>query len=207
MIATASEHGEKFAIAPDLALALARAGRRVVLVDLAVAEPSLHRLFGLAHRPGMVDVALGDAPLEATLATVDVGAPVRGATDGPGHDGAAGVFEVLVLGSSPVEPGFLASGAVANVLTRLTERAELVLIDGPPLVPAGEALDVCADALVVVSRADALDGSIRDRVASALELSLATPLGLVLIGGSGFPQADASKHRQGNPARRPEAVA
>ena len=46
----------------NLAVALARGGRRVVLVDFDVRNPGLDRFFGLNGKPGLIDVSLYDAP-------------------------------------------------------------------------------------------------------------------------------------------------
>jgi Mrp family chromosome partitioning ATPase len=207
MFTSAGVQPEKAVVAANLALAVTRAGRHVVLVELAADEPSLPRLFGLAERTGIVDVALGHARLESSLATVDLGTPGREEAHVGRNNGAPSVLEVLALGSSPPDSSLLAGRAVADVLERLTERADLVLIDGPPLFPANEALDGCAEALVVVTRANALRRHVQAGLVSALEESFATPLGLVLIGESGRPGADGDDYQPATPAWRPESVA
>src|SRR5262249_25573985 len=64
----------------NLAVALARAGRRVVLVDLDLRAPFLSRLFHVGGRPGITDVALKRAPLEQALRPVAL-APLRSSVD------------------------------------------------------------------------------------------------------------------------------
>ena len=59
----------------NLAVALARGGRRVVLVDFDLRNPSLHRFFGLDGIPGLIDVYLYDAHIESALAEVRLTVP------------------------------------------------------------------------------------------------------------------------------------
>jgi len=54
----------------NLAVALARAGRRVALVDLDLRRPYLNRFFRLPPSPGITDVALGRYELSAALSQV-----------------------------------------------------------------------------------------------------------------------------------------
>jgi hypothetical protein len=59
-------------VVANLAVAFARAGRRVAAVDLAVRRPLLRRLFGLPSAPGLHEVALGEAELDDAATTVAV---------------------------------------------------------------------------------------------------------------------------------------
>ena len=52
MITSAVKGEGKSTTVANLAVAMARAGRRVALVDLDVREPMLHRFFDLARKPG-----------------------------------------------------------------------------------------------------------------------------------------------------------
>jgi Mrp family chromosome partitioning ATPase len=209
MVTSTGEEGEKSCCAANLALAFARAGRRVVLVDLSVRAPALHRLLGIAARPGAIDVVLGKAPLERSLRCVALSAPSleRGGANGRGT--VAGMLEVLVLGEPHDDPGELAASvAIADLLAELTDRADLVLVDGPPLLPGsdGLALSASVDALLVVSRAEALDGAMADELDRALKLSPSRPLGLAVIECA--PQRPAARAPTGRvPTARREPVA
>ena len=48
----------------NVAASFARLGKSVVLVDLDLRRPSVHRRFGLTETLGVSDVALGRVPLE-----------------------------------------------------------------------------------------------------------------------------------------------
>ena len=70
MITSAVDGEGKSTTIANLAVAHARAGLRVVLVDFDLRFPSLERLFGLEGRPGVTDVALGHVSLEEALAEI-----------------------------------------------------------------------------------------------------------------------------------------
>ena len=59
LVVSAVEQEGKSTTAANLALAEARAGRRVALVDLDLRQPYLDRFFGLLYAQGITDVALG----------------------------------------------------------------------------------------------------------------------------------------------------
>ena len=67
MITSALDGEGKSTTAANLAVALARAGRRVVLVDFDLRNPSLHRFFDLEERSGLSQIDLGDQDVESSL--------------------------------------------------------------------------------------------------------------------------------------------
>ena len=74
----------KSTTAANLAVALARGGRRVALVDLDLRRPHLNRFFRLPGTPGITDVALGRATLENALTRVDLGTGLPAPAGGNG---------------------------------------------------------------------------------------------------------------------------
>ena len=88
----------------NLAIALARAQRRVILCDLDARKPSIATMFGLDGRSGITDVALGTDELEDALVPI----PLTPASDAgrPTGSGAEPLLRVLTLGTTrPPAPG------------------------------------------------------------------------------------------------------
>ncbi|SFT69675.1 capsular exopolysaccharide family [Geodermatophilus amargosae] len=120
LLVTSSHSGEgKSTVAANLALALADAGLRVALVDADLRRPSVADTFGLEGAAGLTTVLIGQAGLDDVLQ----------------EWGSAGLH-VLTTGPLPPNPSeLLASPAMADVLARLQETHDVVLIDGAPLLP------------------------------------------------------------------------
>jgi non-specific protein-tyrosine kinase len=158
---------------------LARAGKRVVLVDLDLRNPSLAWLFGLADGRGLTTVALGEASLDDVLAPI----PLESGSDA--HRGAGGTLHVLALGPLPPRPGEFAASAVASsVLADARARADLVLVLAPPLLGVGDAvaLGTSVDALVLVARLGGVRRTMLRDLRRVLETWPAAVLGFVLTG-------------------------
>jgi succinoglycan biosynthesis transport protein ExoP len=212
----------------NLAVAEARAGRRVVLVDFDLRYPSLGQLFDLEGRPGVTDVVLGHVDLDEALAEVPLAGLGRSwelepRVNGNGHGGRAAVSGALagslhVLTAGPVSPELrelLVSPVVAELVEQLHERADVVLIDAPPMVPIGDAqaLGSEVDALLVVVRFSITRRRLLKELRRTLELSAAPALGLVLVEAerderaaySGFyrPRRSRSLQRRVLAERRP----
>ena len=71
LITSPREDEDKSTTAANLAVTLAQSGRHVILLDLNLRNPSIHRLFGLDNRPGFTGVAMG-IELTDALNVVDV---------------------------------------------------------------------------------------------------------------------------------------
>lgn len=170
MVTSAVEREGKSTTAANLAVALARQGRHVALVDLDLRQPSLSRFFDL-DGPGLTGVAIGYAKLEEALTPVAVTsgptARVRGALDdGAGHEEngngngngrsrVEGLLEVLPSGPVPPDPGeFVNSRALAEILSALRGRADLVIVDTPPVLHVSDAVALSSqmDGIVVLTR-------------------------------------------------------
>ena len=148
MITSALEQEGKSTTVANLAVAFARAGKRVVLVDLDLRRPVLARFFDL-EGPGLTQVALGQVPLEEALTRIvitDPPSPKRRLALRRGADRNCNVtrellgeLEVLPSGPIPPDPGeFVSSPALGKILGALRERAEVVLVDAPGALDVGD---------------------------------------------------------------------
>jgi Mrp family chromosome partitioning ATPase/capsular polysaccharide biosynthesis protein len=183
----------------NVAASFARLGKRVVLVDLDLRRPSVHRHFGLRATLGVSDVALGRVPLEEALVSVPIasrpaadsqrrrwagGATVRPRA-APVAPTATATLEVLPAGATPADVGeFVGASGVAAVLDALAERAEIVFIDAPPVLEVSDALTLMVhiDALVIIARLGVVQYPMMEEVRRVLAASSASALGVVITG-------------------------
>jgi capsular exopolysaccharide synthesis family protein len=184
MVTSATEQEGKSTTVANLAVALAKAGRRVVLVDLDLRKPYLDRFFDLTGRPGMTDVALGHVTLDQAMWSIPI----------PGADGGSGAGSLHVLPSGPMPPNpadLIESSVVTEVLLDLAERADVVLLDSAPLLPVadGVVLSNKVDGMLVVVRASTIRRPVLTELQRVLTACPAAKLGFVLTGsdeGEGY---------------------
>jgi capsular exopolysaccharide synthesis family protein len=154
----------------NLAVSVARAGQRVILVDANLRSPAVHRYFNLPNDVGFTSVVVGD-PLSEAFQTV------------PDID------NLYVLTSGPVPPNpseLLASGRCRDVLNSLKADGTLVLVDTSALLPVTDAAALAAsvDMVVLVTKARA---SARRQLRHAVQLlqQLGAPLAGVVLTRAG----------------------
>jgi capsular exopolysaccharide synthesis family protein len=123
MVASALANEGKTTLAVNLALSLAESGRTVALVEADLRRPRAADYLRVVAGAGLTNVLNASARLDEVLQ--------------PWGDG----LTVLAAGPIPPNPSeLLASEAMAGVLASLQERFDVVLIDGPPLLPVADAV-------------------------------------------------------------------
>ena len=56
-------------VSANLAMSLAQAGQRVLLIDADMRRPKTHEFFGVAQEPGLSNVLVGDAKASEAVKT------------------------------------------------------------------------------------------------------------------------------------------
>ena len=128
----------KSTTACNLALALAEGGQRVVLVEGDLRRPRLSQYLGVVDSVGLTTVLVGRVDLDDALQETS-------------HHG----LRVLSSGRTPPNPAeLLQSRVMADVVAGLRERADIVIVDAPPLLPVTDAALIAsvADGAILVVR-------------------------------------------------------
>jgi capsular exopolysaccharide synthesis family protein len=124
LITSASPGEGKSTLASNLAVVMAQAGLRTLLVDADLRRPSVHRIFGLTNQEGLTKVLV---------------------QDGQGLDGNVRMppvenLRVLTSGPTPPNPSeLLGSHRMAALLASLKQDADLIVIDSPPALAVTDA--------------------------------------------------------------------
>lgn len=190
MVTSAVELEGKSTTIANLAVAMARSGRRVILVDLDLRRPFLHRLFGL-QGPGITEVALGRASLDEALAPVAIADTLkrrkrplaRSNGHAPEPRPIRGTLQVLPCGTVPPDPGeFIGTATLSEILDALRRRADIVLIDAPPALHVGDAMTLSTkvDGILVISRMKVVRRPMLDELGRQLATTPTPVLGFVL---------------------------
>ncbi|MCU1579856.1 MAG: chromosome partitioning protein [Rhodoglobus sp.] len=177
-------------IAANLALAVANTATSVVVVDANLLSPTLSFIFDSAGARGLSDVLTGEADLDSVLRHGTIG-------------------DLWLLPAGAVRPGsgeLLATQAMRQLLARLEERFDVVLIDAPAIGPVTDAavLGAFGGATLVV----AAEGvATRPALAQALVTLVAggsTPIGIVL---NRIPRLLKGRRSKGRARRLPSLPA
>lgn len=125
VLVTSALHGEgKTTLASQLAASIARAGRRTLLVDGDLRNPTLNRLFELPLEPGLCEVLRGEAAVE------DVIRPTR----------VNGLWLIAAGHSCRESIEALAKPAIREVFDHLRPNFDFVIVDGGAVLPAADTL-------------------------------------------------------------------
>ncbi len=145
--------------------ALAAAGRRIIVVDADLANPSLGRALQLDYDGGLLEAVAEQADTADLLQDVVEVPGLRALTTGPSRD-------------QWVKPQ-----AIARVVRSVADHGELVLVDAPRAVGGtdGVALASLLDGVVVVVVADKTTSSDLTYTAQRLDVSGAKVVGVVLV--------------------------
>lgn len=169
VVVTSPGPGEgKSSVAANLASVMALAGSKCFLVDADLRKPVQAGQFGVSGRIGLTDVLMGSLDLEDALVETEV----EGLT-------------LLPSGPTPPNPAeLLGSQVMKDLIQRLRESADFVIIDAPPLLPVTDAalLAPNTDGTILVLKSGETDKQAMVRAKQLLEAVQARILGVVLNG-------------------------
>ena len=136
----------------NLAVTLAMAGKRVIVVDGDLRKPSVHERFGIPNHIGVTSVLAGEVELVNALRPIDVPSPFlryhgrNGSEPDSGPSPAAPRLLVLTAGPRSADPGeVVANNAFGAMIEDLKKSdADVVIIDSPALLEVGDAATMAA---------------------------------------------------------------
>lgn len=153
LVTSAGPSEGKTTAACCIAVAMAQAGQRVLLVDCDLRRPRIHRVFGKTNDVGVTTALLNRTSLETAIQPTEVTG-----------------LSVLVSGPQVPNPAeIIQSDAFGSLLDDISARFDRVVLDSPPVVPVTDAaiLSKRVDGLILVVRAFATS---RDLVRQAVRV-------------------------------------
>lgn len=167
VLVTSSVPGEgKSTTATNLAIAIAQSGQSVALIDADLRRPMVSEYLGLERNAGLTTALVGEADINDLLQ--------------PWGD--QGLF-VLASGRIPPNPSeLLGSAAMRELIARLEQTFDAIIIDAPPLLPVTDAAVLAqhVGGVVVVVGSQKLRFGDLEKSLAALAMVDADLLGIVL---------------------------
>ena len=160
------DEGKSITVA-NLAVAMAQAGRRVVVVDTDLHRPRQHRLFKLPNSVGVTTALLTEHP-EPDGLLQETGVPG---------------LQVLTSGPLPPNPAeLLGSERMKRLLAELRKMADVIVLDSPPATILSDAaiLSTQADGVLLVLDSGATRREVAKRALDALLQVNARVVGVLL---------------------------
>lgn len=130
----------KSTVASNLAIAMAQAEQRVLLIDADMRKPTQHEIFEIQSDIGLASILCGaQAPAEAICRTEIAS------------------LDLIPCGKLPANPvELLTNGVLAEALSHLSEHYDRIVIDSPPVMPVADSrlIAALADSTILVLRAE-----------------------------------------------------
>lgn len=130
----------KSTTASNLAIAMAQAGRRVLIIDADCRRPTQHKIFGFDGTIGLTSVMAGLESVDSAIQKTDID-----------------TLDVMPCGPLPANPAEILNGqGFAELLNHLQQSYDHIVIDSPPVAPVTDALilSALADETILVLRAN-----------------------------------------------------
>jgi Mrp family chromosome partitioning ATPase len=183
LITSATSNEGKTITAANYAVAAAQSGLKVLLVDLDLRKPVLHRIFGVQREPGITDVLVGNVKLDESLRGISDF--LIGGLDVDNLLRTQGVENLKLLSAGFISPNpttILSSAEFTKLLGQLKEKFDIVVLDCPPVIPVADAIIVGgkADAVMLIYQVGRVARGALKRAETQLMNANASILGVVL---------------------------
>ena len=165
VVSSAAPHEGKSTTAANIALAFAQISKRVLLIDADMRKPVMHRTFTADNSTGLSTLIISLSTMEDSI-----------------RRHVMGDLDLLPSGPLPPNPSELLSSAqFQNMLERLSEKYDYIIIDTPPMNVVSDAMSMqgVGGILLVVRYAQATYEDLAETM-KKIDLSGANMLGFVI---------------------------
>lgn len=124
LITSAAPSEGKTVVSANLAASCASSGVSTILVGVDLRKPTIHHIFNLDNKIGLTNVLVGQATVEDALIE-------------------SGVNGLRLMLSGPIPPNpaeIIGSKKMSEVVSQLSDMADLVIFDSPPVLAVTDSL-------------------------------------------------------------------
>ncbi|APF22186.1 CpsD/CapB family tyrosine-protein kinase [Clostridium butyricum] len=166
LLVTSSDSKDgKSTVCSNLALTFSQNGQSVIVLDCDFRKPSIHKFFNISNSSGITDILIGKEKLEDTIKYYNP------------------KTAILPAGNIPPNPSeILGSQSMINLLSFLSERYDIVIIDSPPVgvVTDAQVISAAVDGTIVVIKAEETKAKRVTEAVNLLKKVDANIIGMVL---------------------------
>ena len=167
----------------NLALSMAQAGNKVLLVDADLRKPMVHRVFGLSMEPGITDYVLGNYHWKEVINSIsDVmlgNFGIDNILKTPGMDN----MNFVTAGTQPPNPTeILSSKRFKEFLSEAGKEYDYIFVDSPPVLPVADATEIAPlmDGIFLIYTVGKIGRGVLKRAKSTLDNVEAKVQGVIL---------------------------
>ncbi len=167
----------------NLALSMAQAGDKVLLIEGDLRKPLIHKMFGIEKAPGLTDYVLGNydwSEIVTTITDIMLGDfQIEEILKTPGMDN----LHIVTAGTNPPNPSeILRSPRFREFLAEAYEAYDFIFIDAPPVLPVADATEIATlcDGVILVYKVGAIARGILNRAKMSLDNVNAKVVGVIL---------------------------
>jgi capsular exopolysaccharide synthesis family protein len=179
LIASAAPGDGKTTVARHLAAAAARAGSRVLLMEVDLRRPTIAKQLAIRSGPGLSDVLIGAVQLSDATQSIELDVP-------PANGSQSAALDVMVAGaiSPPNAAALIESHAMEVVLDQAQSAYDLVVMDSPPLTVVSDAFPLLGrvEGVVIVGWIGRNRRDVARRLHETLSAARAPLLGVIANG-------------------------
>ena len=149
----------------NTAVAMAQAGKRVIIIDCDLRKPVQHKIFGKRNR-GVTNILVEDCSVAELVQDTDIGN-----------------LQVLTSGPIPPNPSELLGAArMREIINTAREMADIVIIDAPPTVAVTDACVLASgvDGIILVLGAGLVRPEMAQKARELLNNANGHLLGVIL---------------------------
>jgi capsular exopolysaccharide synthesis family protein len=184
-ITSTSPQEGKTQVSINLALSMAQAGQKTLLVASDLRKPMLAKAFGLEVIPGLTDILLGTYAWRDTVKTItDI---IMGQMTMDEVMMTPGLDNLHIITSGPLPPNpaeLMESKRLLDFIKEVKTEYDIVIFDSTPIISTADAaiLGTKVDGVMIVYRVGSVSRGLLKRASSQLEQVKCNLIGVILNG-------------------------